>query len=413
MVYALSNLILLFPIACGLAIVLAMTGGLTKRARPDAIRTCVRLLVWQLIILSLIGLTFRMTVLHVFWGIIVVGFAIHMLFWEYGLARNTVMLVWLAAQEVPENLNSVVNYLKAEGRGYWKKLGIRLSTELQSSGDWLMAGKRAGLMRDARTHIAMEVARHCNHKELMQEELIAATEQKLLFSQLLGRLVAASLSLLPLMMVGSFFDARVGPLMLTLQEMETEFDRSSYLQGWLEFSEWRMYIWIPLAVWCSLAGLYGLSFFPALTRYPPLSWFCRGYYKALTLRCLAEFVRCEPRLSVACRGAATAVPMPGWSSRLIDAAMRLDSGAPLQAALSRAGLARSKEAEALALCANTASLPWALEELAASSLWRTFNRLSVLVQVLVVCIVLVSGMFVAFISLVVYSSMAAWITTLA
>lgn len=143
MAYSLSNLILLFPIACGLAVVLAMTGGLTTRARPDVMRTFVRILVWQLLMLALIGLVFRMTLLHILWLFLVIAFAIQTLFWEYGLARNTVMLVWLSAEEVPEDLASVAHYLKREGRGYWRRLGKRLWDGLHKSGDWLIAGRRA------------------------------------------------------------------------------------------------------------------------------------------------------------------------------------------------------------------------------------------------------------------------------
>ena len=114
-------------------------------------------------------------------------------------------------------------------------------------------------------------------------------------------------------------------------------------------------------------------------------------------------------MAVACRASSASTPVRKWSRRLDRAAQRIDAGEPVQSALRKARVMNRREASTLALANNHQSLSWALREIAESAMRRTFERASVLTQIAVVVLVLLTAAYVCLVAVAVMSTLAEWV----
>ena len=416
MFFLLSNWILFFPIAGGLAAVLAMSGDVTQRPQNDFLRTAVRILIWQLLLLGFVGVVFRLTPLHILWIFVVVTFAVRALLWERQLARHTLMLVLLSTEGVPRRIEGVTHYLHTEGRGIWRRLGLKLRQLLHTSKDWAVAVERSRLVRDARSLQALAIFRMYGRSDVLRREMAVASNQRMVVSQLLGRLLSASLSLafIPLVSSSIFLSTPASPARL-IQAISSEFSTSEtyYFDLWTDINgRWWIDVWLPLLIWAVLVGLIVFRLVPVLTRVTPLSFLFRSYYRALSLRGLAEISTVEPQAAAACRASSQATPVASWSRRFARAAQRIDAGESVNNALYKARLLNRREASTLGLATNHQSFSWTLREISEAAMQRTFDRASALTQIAVVVIVLTAGVFVCLAAVGVISTLAQWVTDL-
>jgi hypothetical protein len=408
MLFVLSNWIFFFPIACGLGIILAVSGEPLERPRNDWLRLAMRILIWQLLILAFVGLVFRLTPLHFIWIFVALAFAIQTLLWEYGLARSTLMLVVLATEGVPQRLERVTHYLITESSGYWRRLGQRMDRALRACGDWMVAIECTRLVRGASDLQALGILRRYGRSDLLLTELSASSEQKLAISQMLGRLVGSSLGFLMLGLTAGL-GVRI-TLLRMFEEFSIEGESNHDYYELLDrlAQQWRFDLWLPALIWGGIGLLFLIKLFPFLTRIPPLEWFFRSYYRAVSLRGLATVITAEPQLSVACRASSEISIVPLWSRRLAKAAQRIEAGEPIDKALRRARVIGRREASAIALASNRESLAWTLDEIAETATRRTWNRIAIIAQVATVLLVLAAAILVCLLALSVFSRLAQW-----
>jgi type II secretory pathway component PulF len=107
------------------------------------------------------------------------------------------------------------------------------------------------------------------------------------------------------------------------------------------------------------------------------------------------------------------MPVPLWSRRLAKAADRIDAGERAESALRRARVLRRREASTLTLAGNQETLSWALREIADAATQRLFNRTSIIVQIALVVLVLVSAAIVCLMSVAVMSMLTQMVINLA
>ncbi len=254
MVFAFSNLILLLPVACTLAIMLAMTGSAVVRARSDGVRVFVQIIIWQFVLFGLIGLLARSSLLSLLWLFFLLGMLVQLWFWERGLARSILLLVFGASSSSPSQLNKIVQFLNQEGRGYWRRLGRRFDRVWRATGNWQLAIVRVRLARPVRTRLALVTLGQNHDANHFQHQVAKVIEEQKLVSQWLGRLLVVSLSFLALFLVGFWYELQLAP---TLDSIWREFfnEKARELptsRAWEQLLQWKLTLIVPAIIWSAL-----------------------------------------------------------------------------------------------------------------------------------------------------------------
>lgn len=394
MVVALSNLILLMPIACVLAIMLSMTGSTVLRARNDGVHVFVQIVIWQFALIGLVGLMARSSFFSLIWLIFALGFLMQLWYWERGLARNILLLVIGTSCKSTAQLNKVVHYLNHEGRGYWRRLGRRFGRLWQATGNWELALIHTRLARPVRMRLALaNLPSQSNTVRFTDQLARVATEQKLT-SQWFGRLLVVCLSFFVLMVAGTVDEWAVGPMFREMLDYYSENGSDlRFVKPWAFVIQWKLHIVIPIIVWLPLLTLYAIRKIPFFARHRPIAWFLRSYYRALVLEGLADGLKACPDPGLVCSNLTTAMPVPSWSRKLQQASRKMSEGQPVAKALASSGVLKKKESVTLALCRDADSLAWGIDELAQSLLQRTLNRAHIAIQLLTVGLTIVAALF--------------------
>ncbi len=256
MVIALSNLILLIPIGCVLAIMLSMTSSTVVRPRNDGIRVFVKIVLWQFLLLGMVGLLARSSWFSLLWLIFALGFLVQLWYWERAWPPHLVASDWLDCKSTSQ-LQKIVHYLKHEGRGYWRRLAVRFGNAWQATGTWESALDRTRLARPVRVRLALaNLPRQSNALRLNNLLAQVALEQNQV-SQWLGRLLIVSLSFLVLMATGIKEELFVG---LNLRSILSIADAQDYktpaFEIWTTIVQWKLHIIIPSVVWLAISMLY-------------------------------------------------------------------------------------------------------------------------------------------------------------
>ena len=409
MVFAFSNLIMLLPIACVLAIMLSMTGSTILRPRDDSVRVFVQIIIWQFALIGTIGLLARSSWLSLLWLLFALAFLLQLWFWERGLVRNMLLLVFGASSASPAQINKVLHYLNLEGRGYWRRLGRRFGLVWQATGNWQLALLRVRLVRPVRARVALASLANQHDTEHFNQQITQAAQEQKLASQWLGRLVAVSLSFLVLFASGLFYEN------VTHRLLERAWQEHAKVgiyplpraQAWQNFVDWKLHIIIPVLVWLTILTLYVFKKFPSVARRRPVVWLFRGYYRSLTVEGLAHGLKsCQDPIRV-CEQLAEVIAVPTWSRKLRYAAGKLSQGLSLPNALASSGLLRRNEAATLALCRDADSVAWAMHELSQSLLERAMSRTHVAVQLLTVGLTLFAAIVTTWYALATFGALAA------
>lgn len=404
-----ANWIPLLPVAATLAVIAAISGDLVDRPKVGWLRLSIQVLIWQMIALSIVGVCMRLTEPSSVWIIAAIAFLIVVAIWNRKLAQASLVQILLATDAEPKRLHAVTHYLELEGRGYWRTIGLRLRRELELTGDWAMALRSSQILRDPRSLLAMEIATRYGSRELIREQLSVYHAHRVLLARLRGRLFASLTSLLFVGLASLLFRFFI---LSTLWKLNAEMqnDISLYLDRWRELTEnYGVDILITLVAWGSLGMILMLSWFPILTRFGPLEWPFHKYYRALSLRGLAEIVAVEPSLSKACHVAAYATSVPVWSRRLRRAAQRIDQGESVSSALRRSWLIGRREANTLTLATTPDAMAWSLREISTTATERSLAWASVWVQLLVVGMVLANACYVCLLAMGVIDILASLI----
>lgn len=174
-------------------------------------------------------------------------------------------------------------------------------------------------------------------------------------------------------------------------------------------------VWLLLLQGMLLGGLLlidvNLGFFAQ--RIPPFSWLMRRYWGAHLLELLAPALRRGFALDAALQTLAESHPVAFIRSRLRKACFQLQTGLPVWNALAREGLIGSREAAVLLAAERVGNLPWALEEMADSTLRRQVYRLRGWYNVALPMLVVGVGLIVGYILVALFLPLIALIHGLA
>ncbi len=408
MVVALSNLILLIPVACVLAIMLSMTGSMVVRPRNDAIRTFVLIVIWQFALLGVIGLLARSSLFSLAWVLVCLVFLIQLWFWERKVARNILLLVFGSNATSESQLTKLLHYLNHEGRGYWQRLGKRFGHIWRTTGSWQLAMIHSRMARGLRVRLALATLAQGQDTLRFNQQIARTVDESKQLSHWLGRIALASLSIFILLFSGLVYEFAIQP---TFEAMKKEsLVSTDELHGyWDAIVKYKLYIAIPVLTWSLIASLYLIKTFPVLARHRPLAWLCKNYYRALAMESLADGLMFYRDPAQACQELASAFPVPSWSAKLKRSARRLAEGATIPVALTNGGLIRQSEAAALSICDGPEALSWSLRQLSQNQLERTVSRTHMLAQLVMVFLTLLSGVLVCMYALATFGWLAGMI----
>lgn len=414
MVVALSNLILLLPIASVLAIMLSMTGSPVLRSRDEGVRLFVKVIVWQCVLLGLVGLLARSSPLSLLWLIFFLGFLVQLWFWERGLARNILLLVIGANCQSTNQLNKVVHYLNHEGRGYWRRLGRRFGNIYRATGSWQLALVQSRLARPMRARLALASLTYRQDTSHFHQQLAQTVSEQKQVSQWLGRFSIVSLSYMVLLIAG-LLDQFVFPIFDRMWQdlYQSSASELPTTQAWLTFTQWHLHVIIPALVWLALLMLYAVKKIPFFAQRRPVAWMLGNYYRALALEGMADGLRTSRDPIVVCNRMAEIIPVKHWSRKLHSAAKRMSEGRSVSDALARSGVLKQNEAAVLTLCRDAEAMAWSVRELGQNLLERTLRRTHIAVQLLTIMLTIFAAFITAMYAVSTFGCLTALIEKLA
>ena len=174
--------------------------------------------------------------------------------------------------------------------------------------------------------------------------------------------------------------------------------------------------WIPIGivpfvivsmVALFLGTLYFVGWLPADT--PGIRWLARRYDQSLVLRGLALCVRRGLSLGDAMQVMSQEFPRSNTAWRLRLAWYGIGCGVPWRLSMQRAGLLSDAESAVLGAAERSGNLPWALEEMADSSLRRYILRLQMRYQTAFPLVLLLLGGVVGFVVIALFMPLVALI----
>jgi type II secretory pathway component PulF len=153
-------------------------------------------------------------------------------------------------------------------------------------------------------------------------------------------------------------------------------------------------------VMLGLTGLivYGILCAAGLTRSEPIgvSWFTRRFHGAIVLRSLAQAVERGHPLDSTFDLLALWYPRHHVRGRLLLAKQEIEEGANWCDALQRRGLVAPATAAVLRAAERVGNLPWALREMAESTMRRMYRRVTFLINLMFPLLILLIGYAVGF-----------------
>jgi hypothetical protein len=388
MPYTFSNYLLLFPVACALALVSA---GLSETARPVSgwVRLALGVTTRVLFLLVFVGMVWRASPLQLIWVTGAIGVMIAAWFWERELVKRALLQILGLNLVSPARMTALAYYLEHHTRGLWRRRGVRLGDAFRTTGSWLEAVERGRLPGDVRTCIALRLARESGNCQLLEHELTRDDYEHQLMRVWLGKLWPTLLTaLLLLVWLGSMriffwpvFRSLCSELLADPWPAIDQLDLNSGASN-------AAFYLLGLATFLFSTVAIGVRWFPRLLWYQPCAWLGYGYFRGATLRTLAEVLRRDPDLPAACSTAARVMPVAMWSGRLRQATGRMLEGMRPAAALHATGILSQREATAMEAACAVDSVPAVLEEIAEHVEQRFQSRYLVTLQLFVVATVL-------------------------
>jgi hypothetical protein len=387
-----SNLAILFPLGSCLYIAMRLSDGQVDGKGGGWARALVYTITTLLITFSFAGVLFRAGLISLVW--MFASTFLCLLIWIKSRAINRSLLLH---SFVSVNSNTARKQMAADfvQRNGWfvASRAKRFGRALEAGLDWPKAMQEVGI---AKTTSEIFSCRCMAEFGPNTERSISPSLDPLRIQSEAERLLAR-LILLPWSMLGLIIVYLIMWMIVpTFKAMFAEFglELPQSMQSFIALSDF--------AVQTSLGGLIGFLvflfavalgcvavvwLFPRLALMYPFRWFVWPYFRALGLTSLAMSIRRESDFSMACKAAAKLLPVPFMAEGLQAAGGFHSQGIPPEKAIVKAGILKTDEAELLNASVKTHSFPWALEQVAVSTMERMLRGYSVAIQLLIIMVV--------------------------
>jgi type II secretory pathway component PulF len=281
--------------------------------------------------------------------------------------------------------------IRAARLAHYLESGMPLNEALRSSRTWLPTDALVAVRIGSETgKLAPALAQVAQHDD----------EIDLLLRSVVEKFVYLWLVVTVLMGVLTFIMLKIVPVFKKMF-MEFELELPALTEQVVAASDLFVSFWFlgsPFLLAFGLASLVGVLYYVGwLPRdIPVLNWFALRVDTAVILRCLALGVRQQIPLGEMVWKLARLYPKASVRSRLAAAGRRINDGQSWCDSLQGTGLVRPADAGVLRAAERVGNLPWALDEMAGSSLRRLAFQMRLWLNILFPAVLVVFGLIVAF-----------------
>lgn len=392
-----SNLVILFPIASCLFIVMRLADTQIDCQRAGIFRTIIYVISSLMISLSLIGLLLRIGPVNVIWILIFPVLVAFLILRSLVLGRLAMLLSFLLSMPQSQPIHIASNFVRLNS-GQVRRLARRLLRQMEQGKEWAPALQATRIAKSGHEILWCRSVAKYGQKALEElPEILHPLRVQTEIERLMARL-----AVLPWLYLGI-------PISLTIVvflapvfvEMASEFDMS-FASTILVFVHAKQMLEGPYQLLVLLLVLLGLAIsavimllvtVPQLIYVAPFRFFFRAYHRTVSLLGLATAGRHEENLVDLSRIASQFVSSADHSRQLELIAQRLEQGSLPQAAFVESGVLSHREAALLEHGISSRSLAWALQEIAVAQTERMLRRLSAFTQVALVAFVMFFAVF--------------------
>lgn len=399
-----SNILLLFPVAMSLFVVLKIAQGAKDSQGTSFAEYLVRGLLIAMFLFSTFAVGFRTNVLAIAWSLLVVGL-LFVLYWKNRrLRRSAVLLTSMNADDLAER-QFVADAFVNESHGSTRRRAKRLRRNLAIGMPWAEAVENSGIAKGVFERLALRLQARYGRKQNCDDgdSLIAqAGHIESEAERLLGRLTLFSWIIL-IMPAISFFLFFIVP---SINNMFEEFGLQLppaflFVSSSSSASKFGIPILIGAIVFLLFSTLVVgmlLWMFPSFLQANPFRLLCRDYFRNVGFVALASAIEHENDLATACEDASELIPLEFLSAGYSLAGESIRKGMPLSLALHSAKILTQREQERCIVALDSHNPAWGFRQFALQRCERMLQRYSVLSQILFIVLTLVAAAVVGLFS---------------
>ena len=422
MFFQTSNCLILVPIALSLFVAVRLSLGSVDNARRSWLFSAVQASIVLMLLFGIFSLGFRAHGIALAWPVLlaIAGFVV---LWKRRRLERDAMLQMAVQVNDLERQQALATFLAEHNVGWLRRRARELQEDLASGVSWFLALEMRGVARGAYERLALRM-QHLFGKQKDEDVAPSQVMSPLNVEMEAERLFGRMMVLFWFVKVGPILGLMAWLILPTFVDMFDEFgiEMTGAMQLLISLSDLSVsYFAVPVFVFVwwilMLSGIALLIWlFPAVLQMPVFRWLTGRYYYGAGFVALSRALEEEKNLPEAFDCSSRLVPVGFVAANFRQIAERLRSGEELAAAMQKSGTVARREMELFTedvVGVDWARDPvWGLRQLSAWKVERMLARYSLLVQVCVFWVTILTGVVIGFFGLAVISSLAQLILAL-
>ena len=356
------------------------------------------------------------------WPILLAAAGFVVLWKRRRLERDAMLHMAFQVDEL-ERQQALATFLAEHNVGWLRRRSRELQEDLAAGIPWFMALEMRGVAQGAYERLAPRM-QHLFGKQKEEEAAPSQVMSPLNVEMEAERLFGRMMVLFWFVKVGPILGLMAWLILPTFVDMFDEFgiEMTGSMQLLVWISDMSVsYFAVPIVIFVWWILMFsGIGFviwlFPAVLQMPVFGWLTGHYYNGAGFVALSRALEEEKNLPEAFDCSGRLVPVGFVAANFRQIAERLRSGEELAAAMQKSGTVAKREMELFTedvIGVDWARDPvWGLRQLSAWKVERMLARYSLLVQVCVFSVTILTGFVIGFFGLAVISSLARLILAL-
>ncbi len=389
-----ANLVVLFPLAVSLFVAMRLGEGMIGGSRTGWVRSIAYIVIGLMITLSIAGVLIRIGVFGLIWlaglSIVIVIIGIR----SRALGRSA-MYHSLATVDADRNYALMAQDFITHNAGSVRRRAKRFLRSLDQLGDWSAAMESSRIAQSPSEKLSCRAKkRYGDNLEQVSLPLVRASQVQQEAERLLARMYPIPVAVLGFVVLGLIMWRIIPKLAEILEEFNIELpmaiSKVINISETIFSSHWWFFFAMALLALAAASAFNVIAWiFPLLAQRYPLRLLTKPYYRSLGLLSLSIAMKRQPEVRSACQSAASLMSVSFISDKLQQAGKLIELGQPPASALLGASMISRQQAALLQSAESAQNLPWAIEQIANTTVERTLRFYAISSQILVVALVLV------------------------
>ncbi len=282
-----SHWIALFPIGVCVWVGLRLAIAENPRFRSSLFCLAMRIAIFMMFALALMGIATRFQVLGLFWMLLAIFNLSILWIKRRELQRSAIAISLSAMTNPPEQWDELALAFEEQNFGFLKVRARRFRRYRAMGISWLEAFEKSGLVRGVTKRFSLRLLAKNPELPNMRQQATGESPRVIELDRLIWQMMVSSFWLIvipvTLAVLAAYLVAyNIFPMFLGLLKELGELPKEKYPSAvWFLENADKYPIWIlGLLVALVYFGLVWIYFFPNVTRRRPLEWFFRSYFRS-------------------------------------------------------------------------------------------------------------------------------------